>query len=73
MVLDEITSSCVNAFRKPKLQQWVINIMLDRFCNCMPDVAQKLYVTMIGAHLIGSVPEEEIIYTVGKYVVFLYE
>jgi hypothetical protein len=37
----------------------------------MPDVAQKLYVTMIGSHLIGSIPEEEIIFTVSKYVVFL--
>jgi hypothetical protein len=38
----------------------------------MPDVAQKLYVTMIGSHLVGSVPEEEIIFTASKYVVFLY-
>jgi hypothetical protein len=37
----------------------------------MPDVAQKLYVTMIGSHLIGSIPEEERIFTVSKYVVFL--
>jgi hypothetical protein len=27
---------------------------------------------MIGSHLIGSIPEEEIIFTVSKYVVFLY-
>jgi hypothetical protein len=38
----------------------------------MPDIAQKLYVTMIGSHLVGSILEEEIIFTIGKYVVFLY-
>jgi hypothetical protein len=37
----------------------------------MPDIAQKLYVTMIGSHLIGSILEEEIIFTIGKYVVFV--
>jgi hypothetical protein len=38
----------------------------------MPDVAQKLYVTMIGSHIVGSIPEEEIIFTISKYVLFLY-
>jgi hypothetical protein len=36
----------------------------------MPDVAQKLYVRMIGSHLVGSIPEEEITFTISKYVVF---
>jgi hypothetical protein len=38
----------------------------------MPDVAQKLYVTVVGFHLIGSIPKEMIIFTIYKYVVFLY-
>jgi hypothetical protein len=38
----------------------------------VPDIVQKLYVTMIGSHLIGSIPEEEIIFAIGKYVILLY-
>jgi hypothetical protein len=64
--------ACVNGFRKPELQQRVVNIVSDWPCKCMPDIAQKLYVAMIGSYLVSSVPEEEIIFTIGKYVVFLY-
>jgi hypothetical protein len=38
----------------------------------VPDVAKKLYVTMIDSYLISSIPEEEIIFTIGKYVFVLY-
>jgi hypothetical protein len=72
VVLDEVAGSCVKGFRKPELQQWVINIVSDRSCNRVPDIEQKLYVTMIGSHLIGSIPEEEIIFAIGKYVILLY-
>jgi hypothetical protein len=38
----------------------------------MPDIAQKLYATVVGSHLIGSILKEKIIFTIRKYVVFLY-
>jgi hypothetical protein len=38
----------------------------------LPDVAQKLFVTVVDSHLIGSILKEKIIFTVGKDVVFLY-
>jgi hypothetical protein len=71
MVLNEVAGSCVNSFRKPELQWWVDDIVPDRPCNCMPDIAQKLYVTMIDSNLVGSIPEEKIIFIITKYVVFL--
>jgi hypothetical protein len=47
MIPDEVTGSGINGFKKPELQQWVMDIVSDRPCNCMPDVAEKLYVTII--------------------------
>jgi hypothetical protein len=38
----------------------------------MPDIAQKLYATVVGSRFIGSILKEKIIFTIGKYVVFLY-
>ncbi len=45
---------------------------INRPCNCLPDVAQKLYVTVVGSHLIGSILKEKIIFSIGKDVVFLH-